>query len=309
MKNLSIRTRILAGVVIVNLLGALVVMVYLHESYARSVEVATGEIGYQGRQAWEQIKPGDLEADPMVEPQVIQQTLEGMKDVTGADYGYLLDKSATDQEAYEEARLELGKASNWTERDRYALLAATDDAVAERLRFEVPPADVPETGKTVGVENGACSETCHSSITGEGEYWGVAWSDDSESRAHAVFPVSGPDGQPVGVIYAVENISAQADAARASMMRTLLVIGITLLIATVAIGWMIDAWVFRRLRRTTDAIQDISVRVAGGDYDAHFEPDGTSDEIGSFEQFFAKLMDLMSSTLKSLTEQKKGNGS
>jgi hypothetical protein len=41
--------------------------------------------------------------------------------------------------------------------------------------------------------------------------------------------------------------------------------------------------------------------VAGGDFDAHFEPDGTSDEIGTFEAFFARFMDLISATLKSLS--------
>jgi hypothetical protein len=44
----------------------------------------------------------------------------------------------------------------------------------------------------------------------------------------------------------------------------------------------------------------MSVRVAGGDFDAQFVPDGTYDEIGEFEEFFARFMDLMSQTLKSL---------
>ena len=34
----------------------------------------------------------------------------------------------------------------------------------------------------------------------------------------------------------------------------------------------------------------------------HFQPDGTNDEIGRFEQFFARTMDLVSSTLKSLSQ-------
>ena len=39
MKNLSIRTKILAGIVIVNLLGALTVAVYLHQSYSGSLDI------------------------------------------------------------------------------------------------------------------------------------------------------------------------------------------------------------------------------------------------------------------------------
>jgi HAMP domain-containing protein len=51
----------------------------------------------------------------------------------------------------------------------------------------------------------------------------------------------------------------------------------------------------------TSAIEDLSMRVAGGDFDAHFQPDGSSDEIGQFESFFARFMDLISATLKSLS--------
>ena len=64
---------------------------------------------------------------------------------------------------------------------------------------------------------------------------------------------------------------------------------------------MMDMWVFRRLNNMTAAIEDLSVRVAGGDFDAHFEPDGTDDEIGEFEKFFARFMDMISATFKALS--------
>ena len=48
------------------------------------------------------------------------------------------------------------------------------------------------------------------------------------------------------------------------------------------------------------SIEEISIRVAGGDFGAHFQPDGTTDEIGRFEEFFARFMDLIAGTLKSL---------
>jgi HAMP domain-containing protein len=61
-----------------------------------------------------------------------------------------------------------------------------------------------------------------------------------------------------------------------------------------------ETLVFRRLNKMIESIEDISVRVAGGDFDAHFVADGSMDEIGQFEQFFARFMDLISATLKSL---------
>ena len=87
------------------------------------------------------------------------------------------------------------------------------------------------------------------------------------------------------------------------MINTLFVFGLTLVIATIIIGGMLDTLIFRRLSAMVHSMEDISVRVAGGDFDAHFEADGTTDEIGTFETFFAKFLDLMSSTLKTLMRQ------
>jgi len=67
---------------------------------------------------------------------------------------------------------------------------------------------------------------------------------------------------------------------------------------------MLDSWVFKRLNRMIHTMEDLSVRVAGGDFEAKFTPDGTQDEIGQFEQFFAKFLDLMTSTLRALTSGK-----
>jgi methyl-accepting chemotaxis protein len=70
----------------------------------------------------------------------------------------------------------------------------------------------------------------------------------------------------------------------------------------VLIALLLNGLIFNRLNRMVASIEDISVRVAGGDFDAHFEPDGSNDEIGSFEQFFARFLDLVSGTLKSLVK-------
>jgi methyl-accepting chemotaxis protein len=123
---------------------------------------------------------------------------------------------------------------------------------------------------------------------------------DGSTRAHGVFPITNDAGEPVGVVYGVDNLSKQADDARGSMYGAIAVVAITLLITTFLISGMIDRLVFRRLTRMVTSIEDISVRVAGGDFDAQFEPDGTTDEIGEFEAFFAQFMELVSSTLRSL---------
>ncbi|MDP2300358.1 MAG: hypothetical protein Q8M55_06565, partial [Actinomycetota bacterium] len=301
MKNLSIRTRILAGVVAINLIGAVAVVVYLHQSYSRGLDTTVARTGSQGVAAWEQIKGPDTALDPIANPQEAARILEGMKSVTGADYALLIDKNITDEATFATARESLGLPPTWAERDNYGLLTTTDEALADDMQFGISPEQVPENGRIVGVEVGSCTQTCHDGVTGEGDYWVVRWSTDRSSKGHAVFPAYAGGADPVGVIYAIEDITEQADAANSAMLQTLMVVSITLVVATLTIGALMDLLVLKRLRRMTVSIQDISMRVAGGDFEAEYEPDGTTDEIGSFETFFADFIKLVSMTLRQLS--------
>jgi HAMP domain-containing protein len=298
MKNLPIRVKILTGVVVVNLLGAAIVMTYLHQSYSSSVYVTAARTATLGLAAFEDVVSSqDLD---LADPDTVNEVLGRVKAITGHDYGLLLDKSVMDEGAYNTMLTERSLPNNWNERDNNVLIGVTDSDVAGKISFGVAPGDVPASGRMVGVENGACTERCHGNlISVEGDYWYSAWSTDRMSRAHAVFPINDSGGQPAAVIYAIEDVSWQADHAKDAMMNTLLWILGTLGVSTLAIGGMIDAFVFRRLRHMTESMQAISIRVAGGDFDAHYKPSGLRDEIGQFETFFASLMDLMTSTLKS----------
>jgi HAMP domain-containing protein len=302
MKNMSIRWKILSGVVIINLLGALAVVVYEHESYSSGLDDdAVLELTYSIA-AWENIQelsPTKVTADASFVASN-PDWLERMKEQSGVDYFLLLDKEQIDAEAYASTREQAGLADNWDEQDTYVVALATDEQMATQYPFNVPPGDVPEMGKLIGIENGACSRTCHGSLTAEGDYWSVAWRDDGLSKAHGVFPVTDAQGATIGTVYSVQDISPNADGALHSMLRTLEVIAVTLLIATLVIGGMLDALVFKRLERMITSIEDISMRVAGGDFEAHYEPSGSTDEIGKFEKFFAQFIDLVSMTMKSL---------
>jgi len=301
-KNVSIRNKILAGVVVVNLLGMITVMIYLHQSYSGQLDIHAEDSVALGVATWNQLS--EVSQDEFGEPTTREGAAKyaaALKAITGADYGVLIDKEALDQAAYQGDLEAANLPSNWEERGTYVLMASSDEAIAEKMQLETTPDSVPEMGKLVGIENGACSQTCHGSVSGEGDFWGVRWSDDSVSRAHTTFPIL-VNNQPVGVAYAIEDISPAADAARTSMLNTMLVIVVGLVIATVLIAAMLNRLVFSRLSNMITTMEDISVRVAGGDFDAHFVPDGTDDEIGKFEQFFARFMDLMSGTLKSLVK-------
>ena len=302
MKNVSVRTKILGGVVIVNLLGAMAVVVYLHQSFSSGLDDTAALMATQSVAAWEQLEGGAALADPVATQDKVKSLLEKMKAITGAEYGFLLDKKVTTKDAYAKMREARNVPDDWDERETYALLSVTDEAAGDKMQIEATPDSVPESGKLVGVENGACSRTCHNSIQGSGDYWSVRWSTDRRTRGHAVFPVTGAKGEPVGLVYGIQDMSKQADGARTSLMQTLTVVGITLLVATLVIGGIVDSLVFKRLARMTASMEDIGLRVAGGDVNAHFVPDGSSDEIGELQTFFAQLMDLVSSTLKKLSE-------
>lgn len=302
MKNMSIRLRILSGVVIINLLGACAVVVYEHESYSGGLDDdAVAELAHSiaGWENMQELSPAKLDPQGVFVAQGADW-LERMKAQSGIDYFLLMEKEALSEDVYAAARESAGLANNWDEQEDYVVALGTDEAMETQFSFNVPAADVPEMGKLVGIENGACTRTCHGSLTADGDYWEVSWRDDGLSKAHGVFPVTDAAGNVVGTMYSVQDISEEADTAKASMYRTLTVIGITLLIATLVIGGMMDSLVFKRLAAMIRSMEDISMRVAGGDFDAKFDASGSTDEIGQFEKFFSQFIDLVSMTLKSL---------
>ena len=299
----SIRTKLLLGVVLVNLLGGVVTMVYLHQSYSGGVAADATRSLARENATWMAMQTyGVDELGSLTDPKGAAAYVSEMKKITGADYALLLDKSALDKATYATQRQTLGLPNNYDESTgRYVQVAITNSSWTKQFQFNPAADSIPASGKLIGVKNGACSKLCHGSVTGQGDYWGVTWSKKPGiTEADGVVPVSF-GSKRIGVLYSIQDFSVQADAARASIIRTIFVIGITLLGAAIAIGMMMDTWVFRRLTVMTAAIEDLSVRVAGGDFDAHFEPDGTDDEIGEFEKFFARFMDLISATLKALS--------
>jgi len=305
MKNMSIRAKILTGVVLLNVLGAMFVIVYLHQSLSGGLDVWAQESLDVGAASWAQIN--SLAADELGDvavPANAMKYVESLKAVSGADYGLMMDKGALDQKAYVAALEAEGKPSNWDERDLYVMTATTDEALAEKMQLETTAAnDVPEIGKIVGIENGSCTAVCHKSIEQDGDFWKVRWSEDGNSRTHVVSPVTDKAGKQIGVVYAIDNITPQAEEAKSVIYSTMIVIGLTLLVVTLVIGAMLDLWVFKRLNYMINSMEELSMRVAGGDFYAKYTPSGNNDEIGKFEKFFERFLDLMTATLRSLVDK------
>jgi methyl-accepting chemotaxis protein len=288
----------------VNLLGTVATMVYLHQAYGSGVDSSANKAIAQSGATWETLMAANAGPKALTDSKAAAEFLGQIKAITGSDYALLIDKQAVDPAAYAEMREANGLPNNFDEGETYAMLATTNEDWVDEYAFKPAPNDVPEGGKIVGVENGACAETCHAGVTGTGDYWGVRWSDEEGlSEVHSVYPVANGEGKPVAVLYSISDVTDQATGARTSMVQTLLVIGATLLFATLTIGMLIDLLVFKRMNRMMLAIEDVSMRVAGGDFEARFEPDMTNDEIGRFEQFMANVLDLMTDTIKSLVSK------
>jgi len=305
MKNTSIRMKILVGVVLLNVLGALLVIVYLHQAFSGGLDVWAQKSLDVGTASWsESARLSADEFGDIAVPKNAIRYLESVKAISGADYGLMMDKNSVNQKAYIAAQEADGKASNWDERDNYVMVATTDEALAEKMQLKTTTAeDVPEIGKIVGIENGSCTALCHKTIQQEGDFWKVMWSDDGNSRTHVVFPVIDKAGKQVGVVYSIENITPQAEEAKSVIYSTMIVIGVTLLVVTLVIGAMLDLWVFKRLSYMISSMEELSMRVAGGDFYAKYTPSGNNDEIGKFEKFFERFLDLMTATLRSLVDK------
>jgi len=153
MKNMSIRWRILAGIITINLIGMITVGIYLHESYSGELDIAAQQSATLGVATWNQVSA--LAADefgPATDVESALKYVETLKEITGADYGVLIDKTAVDEKAYAAQLETVGMPNNWDERENYVLIASTDPALSDGMKLDAPSDGIPESGKIIGVE-------------------------------------------------------------------------------------------------------------------------------------------------------------
>ncbi len=304
MKTMSIRTKMLTGVVLLNLVGAILVIVYLHISFSGGLDVWAQQSLGVGKASWAEIhKIAGMQMGDPLEPKSAAAHVAALKAISGADYGLLLDKGVLNEQAWAKSRQAAGLPNNWDERDNYVLAASTNQRLSDSMQLKTTTADaVPAAGRVVGIENGSCTALCHRTVRGTGDFWKVSWSFDNHSRAHVVFPVV-DKGKAVGVVYSIQDVTSQAENAKSVIYRTMSAIGLTLVVVTLVIGAMLDLWVFKPLNHMISSMEELSMRVVGGDFYAKYKPSGNLDEIGQFERFFERFLDLMTATLRSLVDK------
>ncbi|GEJ57266.1 cache domain-containing protein [Anaeromyxobacter diazotrophicus] len=131
-----------------------------------------------------------------------------------------------------------------------------------------------------------------------------------EGRGGAAFvrgvvPVRDASGTVVGGLVVRHDISALNAGMRASLVQALAFVVALALVACGLIFLLVERLIFGRLRRMTGTMEDLSVRLAGGDYGVGAAVVATNDdEIGRFERFFGEFLALVGNTLRALADRK-----
>lgn len=217
--------------------------------------------------------------------QEIDKFLEEIEDQTGDDVGLLLVKEGMDSSGWAAMRTSAGLEDNWDAQNTYVLAATTDDEAAAEMAFDKPIEAVAEEGEVIGRFE-----------TAEGG-----------TEVRGVFPIADAAGTRIGLIYVRHDITEAAAGLREDMLLVLGAVIAMLALVLLVVVLLMNGLVFGRLDRMIEGMEDISLRLAGGDLDVVYKNDGSKDEIGRFQTFFAQFIAMTASTLKQLVgEAKRG---
>jgi Double sensory domain of two-component sensor kinase len=215
--------------------------------------------------------------------QEIDDFLARMKAETGDDFALAIEKRFLSESAWAATRGE--RRNGWGDDP----LVVTVDATSAEPGVAGASADVrdvPEGGRHLGsVERG------------------------SRLFVRGVVPVLDAAGQRVGGLFVLHDATALRDRALSEQRNVAVLIGVVAVLVLGSLYVLIEVLVFRRLSRTTHAMQRLSVRLAGGDYDVGgtIHPTAT-DEIGKFEAFLGSFLTTIGSTLRELEKRQRRTG-
>ena len=207
----------------------------------------------------------------------IQHFLGRMKAQTGNEFAMFIAKKFIDQGEWARTRgSERNSWDDWT--DVVVVNSTTQDPIVDA-----------------------------SAIAGSGAVGQILGEDERASSmfVRGVVPVRDASGAVVGGLVVRHDITALNNGMRASLLLALgLLVGLAL-VASALIYLIVERLIFGRLRRMTGAMEDLSVRLAGGDYGVGAGVVAKSDdEIGRFEKFFGEFLVLVGNTLRSLADRK-----
>jgi HAMP domain-containing protein len=215
--------------------------------------------------------------------QEIDDFLVRMKDETGDDFALVIEKRFLSATAYAATRGE--RRNNWNDDPDVVMVDATSKEPGV-FGTSADVADVPEGGRYLGPAERGTSRF-----------------------VRGVVPVLDAAGQRVGGLFVLHDVTALRDRALSEQTGVVVLIGAVAVVVLSLLYFLVEVLVFRRLSRMTQAMQHLSIRLAGGDYDVggHIKP-ASSDEIGKFEGFLGSFLSTIGSTLRELEKRQRRTG-
>jgi HAMP domain-containing protein len=207
----------------------------------------------------------------------IDHFLDRMKAQTGDDYGLLVEKAFLDEAAWRATRQ--GKRNNWGDRPRTVVVDTTapDETMID---FDRDLASIPEQGLLLGED------------LREGKVF-----------ARGIVPVKDAAGRRVGGLFVLHDVTALHRNMLAARRGVYVVLAAVAAALGILLHVLVDRLVFRRLDAMIGTMEDLSARLAGGDYDVVAPRASGTDEIGRFEEFFGRFLQVVAGLLKELTRK------
>jgi len=210
----------------------------------------------------------------------IDHFLARMKAQAGDDFGMVVEKRHLDEAEWAATRARAGLRDSWGDRPGLVVVDATtpDQTIFD---FEGSVEAIPEGGTVLETEE----ERGHTYVRG-------------------VLPVEDAAGNKVGALFVLHDVTSLRQSMQGVRRNVLaLVVGLAFALSGVLL-LLLDRLVFRRLGRMIAHMEDLSARLAGGDYEAGKEVTaGAKDEIGEFETFFGRFLAAVGATLADLARR------
>jgi len=208
----------------------------------------------------------------------IDHFLAKMKTQTGNDFAMFIQKRLIDESEW--ARTRGQKRNNWADlADVVVVNATTEEPLVDESALAVSEPD----GRTLG------------EVERNGSFF-----------ARGVFPVRESSGNVVGGLVVRHDVTALRGDMQAGLVRALGLLAGLALVASILVYPVVDRLIFRRLRTMMKSMEDLSVRLAGGDYSVGAVARETrNDEIGGFEKFFGDFLRLIGNTLRALSDRQR----
>jgi HAMP domain-containing protein len=216
--------------------------------------------------------------------QEIDDFLARMKAETGDEFALVIKKKYLDEQAWASTRGE--RRNGWN-----------DDPGA--VTVNVTSADAPIAGSSADIEE----------VPQSGRYLAPV-EIGLRVLVRGVVPVTDAAGQRVGGLFVLHDVTALRQRGRDEQLRVLVLIGVVAVAVLALLFGLFEVLVFRRLEKMTSAIERVSTRLAGGDYDVGATIHPTSaDELGRFEAFLGRFLGTIGTTLRELEKRQRGGRS